>query len=199
MRSRPNRIKMLLGLPARNSRPQSPRAHHASGVTFKKSSASEHDPNATPGMLHGASNMRSVSMDRRVQKVAVLMQAGLHRSVPLHEFAKSVNLSESRLRHLFKIETGRSPCEFIKALRMERAKELCEATLLSIKEIMASVGMCDPSHFVRDFEKFYGLSPTRFRTAYGAKAFTENGAQQNGPIVSRLCRYIFVGLLVTAV
>lgn len=106
-------------------------------------------------------------MDRRVQKVAILMQTELHRSVSLHELAKSVNLSDSRLRHLFKIETGRSPCDFLKAIRMQRAKELCEGTFLSIKEIMGRVGIRDPSHFVREFEKTYGLSPARFRAAHG--------------------------------
>jgi len=112
----------------------------------------------------------SISKDRRVQRVTVLMQAELHRSVPLHEFAKSVNLSGSRLRHLFKVETGISPSEFVKSLRMQRAKELTETTYLSIKEIMSCVGISDPSHFVRDFEKLYGLSPARFRVLYGAKA-----------------------------
>lgn len=122
------------------------------------------------GCLYRVDKMRSASMDRRVRSVAVLMQAELHRSVSLHELAKSVNLSDSRLRHLFKIETGRSPHEVIKALRMQRAKELCEVTFLSIKEIMDRVGIRDPSHFVRDFEKLYGLSPTRFRASYGNKA-----------------------------
>src|SRR5262245_60739289 len=120
--------------------------------------------------------MRPASMDRRVQKVAALMQAEPHRSVRLHELAKSVHLSDSRLRHLFKIETGRSPSEFLKVFRMQIAKELCGATFLSIKEIMGSVGIRDPSHFVRDFEKLYGLSPTRFRAAYGVKAIRRRRA-----------------------
>src|SRR5262245_3933234 len=73
------------------------------------------------------------SMDRRVQKVAAIMEAELDRSVPLHELARAVNLSDSRLRHLFKMETGRPPSEFLKVLRLQRARELCEMTFLSIK------------------------------------------------------------------
>ena len=65
-------------------------------------------------------------VDRHVQKVAVLMQVELQRSVPLHVLANSVHVSESRLRHLFKIEIGRCPSEFLKALLLQRAKELCE-------------------------------------------------------------------------
>jgi transcriptional regulator GlxA family with amidase domain len=146
------------------------------------------------GCLYRVDKMRSASMDRRVRSVAILMQAELHRSVSLHELAKSVNLSDSRLRHLFKIETGRSPHEVIKALRMHRAKELCEVTFLSIKEIMDRVGIRDPSHFVRDFEKLYGLSPTRFRATYGNKARNRERRQPQWPINSRLGQYFFVGL-----
>jgi transcriptional regulator GlxA family with amidase domain len=135
-------------------------------------------------------------MDRRVQKVMALIQAELHQSVPLHEVAKSVNLSDSRLRHLFKMETGSSPSEFLKALRMQRAKELCEATFLSIKEIMGRVGIRDPRHFVRDFEKIYGLSPARFRVACGVKALIGNGSQPHWPTDSRLGQYLLVGVFV---
>jgi AraC family transcriptional regulator, arabinose operon regulatory protein len=137
-------------------------------------------------------------MDHRVQKVAVLMQAELHRAVPLYELAKSVNLSHSRLRHLFKIEKGQSPSEFLKALRMERAKELCETTFLSVKEIMRSVGIRDPSHFVRDFEKLYGLPPARFRRRLWRQGARRSGGQPNWPIDSRLSQYFLVGLFVNA-
>lgn len=116
-----------------------------------------------------AAERLGVRVDRRVQKVSLLMQAELHRSMPLHQFAESVNLSDSRLRHLFTSRTGRSPSQFLKSLRMQRAKELTETTFLSIKEIMNSVGISDPSHFVRDFEKRFGLSPARFRAIHGAR------------------------------
>src|SRR5262249_31258097 len=102
---------------------------------------SEHHAGTPLACRQGA--VGSVSMDRRVQKVMALIQAELHRSAPLHEVAESVNLSDSRLRHLFKIETGSSPSKFLKALRMQRAKQLCEATFLSIKEIKGRVGIRD--------------------------------------------------------
>jgi AraC-like DNA-binding protein len=38
-------------------------------------------------------------------------------------------------------------------------------TNLSIKEIANQVGVHDDSHFVRDFQKTYGMSPRSFRRA----------------------------------
>ena len=64
---------------------------------------------------------------------------------------------------LFKGEVEVSPTQYIKKRRMEKARELLETTDLQIKEIAATVGYCESSHFVRDFEKAYGLSPRRYR------------------------------------
>ncbi len=61
-------------------------------------------------------------MDRRVQKVIELMQRDLCRELPLTELAPSVNLSPSRLRHMFKAETGMSFAHYLKAMKMERPK-----------------------------------------------------------------------------
>jgi AraC-like DNA-binding protein len=46
---------------------------------------------------------------------------------------------------------------------MAKAKQLVETTFLTVKEIAHHVGISDQSHFVRDFERLYGLSPSRLR------------------------------------
>jgi transcriptional regulator GlxA family with amidase domain len=83
--------------------------------------------------------------------------------------AKSVRLSPGRLRYLFKREMGIPPSRYIRRLRMRQAAALLTTTFLSVKEIMARVGLGDESHFVRDFEAIYGLPPTRYRKAAVAK------------------------------
>src|SRR5262245_12965711 len=102
-------------------------------------------------------------MDPRVQKVISIMRETFHREPSLDEMAQSVNLSPSRLRYLFKMEVGIPPAQYLRAFRMERAKELLETTFLTVKQILHSVGLNDHSHFVRDFKKAFGLSPARYR------------------------------------
>ena len=65
-------------------------------------------------------------MDPRVEKVVTLMRAEFHRESSLSEMAQFVNLSPSRLRYLFKSEVGMPPTRYLKAFRMQRAKELLE-------------------------------------------------------------------------
>ena len=57
-------------------------------------------------------------MDPRVQSVVVLLEEDLHREPPLTILASFVHLSPSRLRHLFKAETGLTPAQHIKSLRL---------------------------------------------------------------------------------
>jgi AraC family transcriptional regulator, arabinose operon regulatory protein len=105
-------------------------------------------------------------MDPRVQRIILLMTVDLRREITLDEMTRAVNLSASRLRHLFKDEMGTSLHQYLKSQRLRVARELMETTFLNVQEVMHRVGVKDKSHFVRDFKKVYGLTPLRYRTQY---------------------------------
>lgn len=46
---------------------------------------------------------------------------------------------------------------------MKVASGLLKTTLLSVKVIAVEAGFNDQSHFVRDFKRSYGLTPTKYR------------------------------------
>jgi transcriptional regulator GlxA family with amidase domain len=102
-------------------------------------------------------------MDPRVRQAINLLSEDLSRDFDFKALAASVNLSPSRLRHLFKDETGLTPAQYLKRLRLERARELLEGSFLRLKEVMPQVGINDESHFVRDFKQAHGLPPRRYR------------------------------------
>jgi|SRR5918992_1001523 transcriptional regulator GlxA family with amidase domain len=102
-------------------------------------------------------------MDPRVQQAIDLLSKDLSRNVDIEALAESVNLSSSRLRHLFKDKTGLTPAQYLKRLRLERARELIDGSFLRLKELMPQVGITDESHFVRDFKNKHGLSPIKYR------------------------------------
>jgi two-component system response regulator YesN len=102
-------------------------------------------------------------MDTRVRRVIKQLSKDLSCDADLKALANSVNLSSSRLRHLFKDQTGLTPSQYLKRLRLERAKELMDESFLRLKEVMPQVGINDESHFVRDFRKTHGLPPIKYR------------------------------------
>jgi len=114
------------------------------------------------------------SVDQRIQIIITILNGEIDQQCSLEELARVVNLSSSRMRHLFKDHTGLTPAAYLKTLRLEKAKELLETTFLSLKEIMKRIGVQDKSHFARDFKSVYGLSPSRYRRLHG-----EDGARSN--------------------
>jgi transcriptional regulator GlxA family with amidase domain len=102
-------------------------------------------------------------MDPRVQTVIALISSDLEHELPLSELVRVVNLSPSHLQRLFKAELGMTTFRYMKLLRMERARYLLESSFLSVKEIMNTVGINNRSHFVKDFKKLYGRTPTQLR------------------------------------
>ncbi len=105
-------------------------------------------------------------MDQRIQFVLTLMEERLHGDLSPEEMAQFVNLSSSRFRHLFKTETGVSFVQYLKSLRMQKAKELIETTFLSMKQVMSKVGIHDKRHFAEGFKKIYGLTPAQYKSRY---------------------------------
>lgn len=106
---------------------------------------------------------RAFGLDGRARRVIVFLENNFQRELSLSQMARVVGLSPSRLRHLFKTQTGTTPTQFLKNLRMRKAKGLLETTRLSVKEVMAHVGVNDPSNFTRDFKRAYGLTPIQIR------------------------------------
>jgi transcriptional regulator GlxA family with amidase domain len=102
-------------------------------------------------------------MDRRVDRLIAMMKDSLNQRLSEKIMARSVNLSPARLRQLFKKETGRSPVQYLRCLRTKTAAFLLQTSFLSIKEVAFHTGSGDVSHFVRDFKKQYGVTPTEFR------------------------------------
>jgi len=104
-------------------------------------------------------------MDRRIELVISKIDSDPG-SCSLPALAALVLLSPSRLRHLFKQETGTTPSHYLKIARLVKAELLLRTTFLSVKEIMNLVGLTS-SHYVREFRREYGLSPTEYRQKNG--------------------------------
>jgi len=115
------------------------------------------------GGLHLLALGGGLVMDQRVLIVVRLIQKDLSRPLTLKEMAQAVSLSSSHLRALFKADTGMTPAQYQKKLRLSEAQRLLKTTFLNIREILVKVGINDESHFIRDFKRAYGSSPIRYR------------------------------------
>ena len=102
-------------------------------------------------------------MSERVKRVIEMMQGDPSKNFTLGKMAESVNLSAPYFCYLFKTVTGVPPAKYLKTLRMRHAATLLTTTFLSVKEVVRRVGLADESHFVRDFKRLYGRTPSEYR------------------------------------
>ena len=106
-------------------------------------------------------------MDRRIDLVISRMETEISAAWDTTALAAVVDLSPSRFRHLFKQETGTSPAQYLRDLRIRKAETMLRTTFLSVKEVLKQVGINSNSHFVSDFRRANGMTPTAFRKAFG--------------------------------
>lgn len=116
-----------------------------------------------PEYPEGAAVPQNRTRNLRVELVIDFMNANLQRSISLTELAGVANLSPSHVCRLFKTHTGLSPGEYLRRLRMDKARHLLSTSVLSVKQIMAVAGYNSKSHFVRHFRRSFGLTPSEYR------------------------------------
>ncbi len=91
------------------------------------------------------------------------LEQNTEEAVDMEQLAASLHLSYDRFRHVFKHQTGLAPYQYHLQLRVNRAKELLDATPLSVKDIAAALKFESPYHFSAIFKSKTGMSPTEWR------------------------------------
>lgn len=100
---------------------------------------------------------------REIETVKQYIYAHYDEELSVDMLAEQVFLAPSYLSHIFKKETGQNLSKFIKALRMEKAKEMLEQTHNKIVNISYAVGYPNVSYFCQSFREYYGVSPQKYR------------------------------------
>jgi AraC family transcriptional regulator, arabinose operon regulatory protein len=105
---------------------------------------------------------RELYLDPRIRTVVGLMCRNLHLRLSLSRLAGAIALSPSRFSHLFKAQTGVSPAQYLRSIRLRQARDLVETTNLSVKEVAGCVGL-GVSHLIKEYRNTYGATPRQHR------------------------------------
>ncbi|MCM1506320.1 MAG: helix-turn-helix domain-containing protein [Ruminococcus flavefaciens] len=85
--------------------------------------------------------------------------------IAIEKIALETGYTERYIDKLFHNETGLSPKKFAEIVRFQNAvSALNEPLGHTLTEIAVNLEYFDQSHFVRDFKKYTGLTPKRYRT-----------------------------------
>lgn len=105
---------------------------------------------------------RSVG-DASINRIQAHLRGRLAEPFSVPELAADAGFSTSHFSARFHAVTGFSVTEYVKRLRMARARELLLTTDRSIADIAAEVGYPDQFYFSRQFRAVTGSSPRHFR------------------------------------
>lgn len=97
------------------------------------------------------------SMDLRIEVIMALIRGSIKDTQRVACLARSVHLSESRLRHLFKEETGLTIRRYVLHLRLTEALRLI-IDGSRYTEAAHEAGFSDSAHLSRTFKSLYGLT-----------------------------------------
>ena len=85
------------------------------------------------------------------------------KELTIDDICNEISVSRSYLMTLFKKETGTSPMNYLRQLRIKKACNYLTGTKKSIQEISENVGIPDSNYFVKCFRKETGQTPSEYR------------------------------------
>jgi len=96
----------------------------------------------------------------RMERVLKHLHNNFHGQLDVEQLASMANMSSSTFHRTFKQITASSPIQYVKKIRLGRARELLQDQGLKVKQAAAQVGYESPTQFSREFSRYFGQSPS---------------------------------------
>ena len=99
-----------------------------------------------------------------MQKINTLIKVNLdNENFDSIALSKAMHMSRTQLFRRLKSLIRQAPANYIKTIRLQKAKELLETTDWTVSEIAFKTGFQTISHFSKIYKKQYGILPSVFR------------------------------------
>jgi len=81
-------------------------------------------------------------------------------ALDVESLAREANMSVSNFHHNFKAVTATSPLQYLKSIRLHKARMLMMQSGVNASTAAMQVGYASLSQFSREFKRFFGFNPT---------------------------------------
>lgn len=109
--------------------------------------------------------MKSTNLSR-LDKALKQIHGNYQNPMKVETLAALVNMSPSSFHRAFKDATSSSPIQYIKKIRLNKARDLLENRGLRVNEAATQVGYESATQFSREFKRYFGDSPISCMNAH---------------------------------
>jgi AraC-like DNA-binding protein len=95
----------------------------------------------------------------QIAKVLRRIHSEYNTKLDVESLASEANMSVSTFHHNFKAVTAASPLQYLKSIRLHKARMMMVQDGLNASTAAGTVGYESPSQFSREFKRFFGNSP----------------------------------------
>ena len=99
--------------------------------------------------------------------------------------AREANMGTSTFHHAFREVTATSPVQYVKQVRLHRARTLLAAQGASAQDAARRVGYASASQFSREYRRMFGVSPAADRAAVTAQRGASLGPREHPAQIAR--------------
>lgn len=112
---------------------------------------------------------RPRTADASLSPLLTWLEANAHRSLTLEALARQAHVSTRTLNRRFHDETGMSPVQWLRRVRVRQAQLLLETTDHSVERITRQSGFRSPTNFRDHFKEVVGTTPQAYRRNFGSR------------------------------
>ncbi|KXF83305.1 AraC family transcriptional regulator [Enterovibrio coralii] len=103
----------------------------------------------------------------RIAPVVHYIEQNFERNLDIEEIANVAGMSGSSLHEHFKQVTSVSPMQYVKSLRLHKARSMLSLGY-QVSEVCFGVGYSSPSQFSREFKRYFGFTPSEAKSSVTA-------------------------------
>ena len=108
-------------------------------------------------------NVSSLDDSAFLKRLTAIVEANLsNEQFGVNELAAKMGVSRSLIHRKLKSATNQSVSQFIREIRLKKAKDLLEKEKLTVSEIAYKVGFGSPSYFIKCFHDKFGFAPGEY-------------------------------------
>ncbi len=126
---------------------------------------------ANPQLLGKAASQKPSSIAHRGLRMAEdYIEANWDKPLAFETLAAITNVSARTLFYYFRKLHGKTPMQYLKAVRLRHARQMLQQSpQMKVTEVAFACGFGNLGHFARDYQEAWGERPSETRRVHGYK------------------------------